>query len=613
MPNRFLIAAAWLAFFLVRFGFAADAADWRAWRGPLGNGSVEQGNYPVEFDADNNLWRTQLPGKGCSTPIWIKGIIYLTSPAEGSDALLCYDFDGSEKWRAVFGKENAGKHRNGSGSNASPATDGSAVFVFFKSGTFAAVELDGKVRWKTDLVERFGKDTLFWDHGTSPVLTDKYVIMARMHQGESWLAAFNKLTGELAWKVARNYPTPTECDHGYTTPLVIQHQGKESILVWGAEHLTIHNATDGQVTWSCGNFNPEANKLWPAIVTPVIVGDMAVIAYGRNDRGIPRLHGIRLTGSGDVTQTNHVWKREDVGAFVPTPAVYKGRVVLVGDHGEVTSIDPATGDTIWKGAFPKNRANYYASPLIAGGLLYAPREDGVVFVANVANDKFELLSENNMAESVIGSPVPASNRILIRGEQHLFCMTSEKSALHAPTDGNDGWVPIFDGATLAGWKANEHPESWSVKEGAIVGHGERSHLYYEKEQLEDFELKTEVMINKGGNSGVYFHIARHDEGWFFDGHEVQINNSHTDPVRTGSLWAVVKLYESNAKDDEWFPLHIAVKGKNIVVRVNGKIVVDYTEPKGTTDARRIGRGFLALQAHDPGSVVKFRNILLKTP
>ena len=427
MPNKTLVATACLVLFFVRLGFAADTADWRSWRGPLGNGSIEQGNYPVKFDAENYHWRTALPGKGCSTPILLQGMIYLTAPAEGKDALLCYDFDGTEKWRAVFDKEDAGKHRNGSGSNASPITDGNAVFVFFKSGAFAAVELDGTVRWKTDLVERFGKDTLFWDQGTSPVLTDQYVIVARMHQGESWLAAFSKETGELAWKVARNYTTPVECDHGYTTPLVIQHQGKESILVWGAEHLTIHNATDGQVSWSCGNFNPDANKLWPAIATPVVVGEMAVIAYGRNDRGTPRLHGIRLTGNGDVTQTNQVWKRDDVGTFVPTPAVYKGRVVLVRDHGEVASIDPATGKTIWEGAFPKHRSNYYASPLIAGDKLYAPREDGTVFVANIANDKFAVLSENNMAESVIGSPVPAANRILIRGEQHLFCIRSETS------------------------------------------------------------------------------------------------------------------------------------------------------------------------------------------
>ncbi len=435
MPNRILVAAACLVLFSARLGIAAEAADWPSWRGPLAHGSVEKGNYPVEFGADHYLWRTSLPGKGCSTPIVLNGTIYLTSPADGKDALVCYNSEGAEKWRAVFGQENPGKHRNGSGSNASPVTDGKAVFVFFKSGTFAAVEPDGKVRWKTDLVERFGKDTLFWDHGTSPVLTNKYVIMARMHQGESWLAAFDKETGEMVWKVARNYTVPTECDHGYATPLVIQHQGKESILVWGAEHITIHNAADGQVCWSCGDFNPDANTLWPAIATPVIVGDMAVIAYGRNDRKIPRLYGIRLTGSGDVTETNHVWQRNDIGTFVPTPAVYKGRVILVRDHGEVVSIDPATGQTIWEGAFPKHRTNFYASPLIAADKLYAPREDGVVFVASIANDEFKLLSQNNMAESIIGSPVPASNGILLRGEEHLFCVGSGKSPPPTTTAG----------------------------------------------------------------------------------------------------------------------------------------------------------------------------------
>ncbi|MFT4557724.1 MAG: outer membrane protein assembly factor BamB [Porticoccaceae bacterium] len=425
MTGKFLTAVSFVSLLAGSVGLAAEVPDWRSWRGPLTNGSVELGSYPDKFDAENYLWRTELPGKGCSTPILLNGMIYLTCAADGNDALLSYNFEGKERWRTVFGKENAGKHRNGSGSNASPVTDGNAVFVYFKSGTFAAVELDGTVRWRTDLVERFGKDTLFWDHGTSPVLTEKHVIMTRMHKGESWLAAFDKVSGEMVWKVARNYTTPVECDHGYTTPLVIQHQEKESILVWGAQHLTIHNAADGQVSWSCGNFNPDGKKLWPAIATPVIVGDMAVIAYGRNDRGIPRLHGVRLAGTGDVTATNHVWQRDDVGTFVPTPVAYKGRVILVRDRGEVACIDPATGNTVWENAFPKHRANYYASPLVAGGKLFAPREDGVVFVASIANDKFELLSENDMAESVIGSPIPASNRILIRGTQHLFCVAAE--------------------------------------------------------------------------------------------------------------------------------------------------------------------------------------------
>jgi outer membrane protein assembly factor BamB len=423
--KRLPLAAALVCLAMAAAAYAADVADWRSWRGPQAAGSIDAGNYPVEFGAEKYLWRTPLPGKGCSTPICLGERIYLTAPAEGRDAVLAFDLAGKEQWRTVFGPEDAGKHRNGSGSNASPVTDGEAVFVYFKSGTLAAVELDGRVRWQTDLVARFGKDTLFWDHGTSPVLTDKHVVMARMHQGESWLAAFDKSSGEMAWKVARNYTTPTECDHGYTTPLVIQHQGKESILVWGAEHITIHDAADGQVVWSCGNFNPDANKLWPAIASPVIVGDMVVVAYGRNDRAIPRLHGIRLSGSGDVTETNHAWLRDDVGTFVPTPVVHQGKVLLVRDRGEVECLDPATGKTIWTGAFPKNRANFYASPLVAGDKLYAPREDGTVFVASIADGKFKVLAENDMGESVIGSPIPVAGRLLIRGEKHLFCIGVE--------------------------------------------------------------------------------------------------------------------------------------------------------------------------------------------
>ena len=110
---------------------------------------------------------------------------------------------------------------------------------------------------------------------------------------------------------------------------------------------------------------------------------------------------------------------------MPTPVVYNGRVLLVRDRGEVECLDPATGKTIWSGAFPKNRANFYASPLIAGDKLYAPREDGTVFVASVANDAFKVLAENDMGESVIGSPIPTANRLLIRGEKHLFCIGGE--------------------------------------------------------------------------------------------------------------------------------------------------------------------------------------------
>ena len=424
MPiNRFQIAA----FLLLLSGSMAVAevqSDWPSWRGPQENGSIEHGTYPVTWDAENVLWKAPLPGKGCSTPIVWKQRIYLTAPANGLDAVIAFDWSGKPLWQTTFGPQERGKHRNGSGCNPSPTTDGEGVFVNFKSGTLAALELDGTVRWQTNLVERFGPLKLFWDHGTSPVLTNDSVVMARMHNGESWLAAFDKTTGELVWKVKRNYETPTEGDHGYTTPLLIQHGGKEALLVWGAQHVTVHDAADGKVLWSCGDFNPDSRSLWPAVASPVVAGDIAVVPFGRNDRGDPRLHGIRLGGAGDVTATHRIWKRSDIGTFVPTPAEYKGRVYLVRDRGQVECIDPASGKTIWSDTFPRSRSAYYASPLVAGGNLYAAREDGVIFVAKV-EDEFELLAENDMREQVIASPVPVSNRLLIRGERHLFCVAGE--------------------------------------------------------------------------------------------------------------------------------------------------------------------------------------------
>jgi len=418
-------------FFIFAAASFAEDGNWLSWRGPHSNGSIEEGSYPHAFDADSFTWKAPLPGKGCSTPIVLDDMIYLTSAIDGTDedgatdGLLAFDSQGNEKWRAKFGEEAAGKHRNGSGSNASPVSDGEAIFVYYKSGTFAAVELDGTKRWEQNIVEQFGPDSLFWDHGISPVLTKNHVIMTRMHKGESWLAAFDKQTGKIVWQEPRNYEVNVENDHGYASPLVFEHDGKESLLLWGAEHLTIHNADDGKVVWSVGDFNPDGNKLWPTIAMPVIVGDMAVIAYGRNDRKIPRLHGIKLSGNGDVTETNRIWVRDDIGTFVPSPAAYKGRVYLVRDRGEVECIDPKTGQSVWsKKKFPKAKANYYSSPLIAGDKLYAAREDGVVFVASIANDEFKVLSKNKMDEPVIGSPVPTKNRILIRGEHHLFCIAN---------------------------------------------------------------------------------------------------------------------------------------------------------------------------------------------
>jgi outer membrane protein assembly factor BamB len=410
-----------LALLIVCKEFLAGAeSNWPAWRGPHDNGNAEPGTYPVNLEPSNAMWTTTLPGKGCSTPIVWDNRIFLSAPTNGLDAVLAFDWDGKPLWLTSFSQESPGAHRNGSGCNPSPATDGKTVFVRFKSGTVAALDLNGALQWQTNLTEAFGPENLYWDQGTSPVLTRSDVVIARMHGGESWIAAFEKASGRMRWKTQRTYETPSEDDHAYSTPLVLEQAGKQTIFVWGALHLTAYDAADGKLLWSCNDFNPQAVPNWPSVASPVVADNMAIVACGRADRGAPRLYGIKLGGKGDVTATHHVWKREDSGTFVPTPAVVDGKIYLLRDRGELDCLDPATGKTLWHAAFPKGSANYYASPLVAGDLLYAAREDGVVFVARIRN-KFDLVSQNHLDDHVIASPVAVASRLFIRGEHHLFC------------------------------------------------------------------------------------------------------------------------------------------------------------------------------------------------
>ena len=398
------------------------SVDWRNWRGSHFNGSFEGDGFPEMLDPDKNLvWKIELPGKGNSTPIVVEDLIYITTPSEGKDALLCLNQKGEQQWLTTFEAHKKGKHRNGSGSNSSPVSDGDAIFAYYRSGALTAVEKDGSVRWQENLIKQFGKVELYWSHGTSPVLTKDFVIMAMMHSGDSWVAAFEKETGKLAWKVDRNFETPREGDQGYATPVLIDFQDKPALLVYGAEHLTIHDVTDGKLLWQCGGFNPEKSELWPTIAMPVVVDDVAVVAAGRNDRKLPLLYGVKLDGSGDVSETNIIWKRDDIGTFVPCPAVWEGKVYLVRDQGEVECLNAADGTSFWRERFAKHRSKYYSSPLIAGGLLYCSREDGAVFVVDIRDGEFKLLAEAELKESVIASMVPLDKKVLVRSVKHLYC------------------------------------------------------------------------------------------------------------------------------------------------------------------------------------------------
>ena len=394
----------------------SSAADWPNWRGPAQNGSLDAGDYPTKWKPDDVAWKVALPGKGGSSPIIWGGNIIVTCPDGSQNSVIAFDGNGKRLWQSKLGKAKNPKHKKlGSSCNSSPVTDGKGIYVYFKSGDFAALEMGGKVRWHKNLHDEFGPEKLYWDQGSSPVIVGDTVVLTRLHGGKSWIAGYDTKTGKEKWRQARDYKVPKENDNGYTTPVIFEHKGETALLVWCSDHLTAHSAKDGKVLWTCAGFNPDATGFWPAISSPVVIDGVAVVPVGRDDRkGQARMHGVTLGGK-------RAWQRDDVGVFVPSPVEYKGKVYLLRNRGGVVCLDPKKGKTIWEGEFPRGSANYYASPLIVGGVFYAAREDGVMFTAKVV-DGFKQIAEIDMGEQIIATPVPFEEKLLIRGAKHLFCI-----------------------------------------------------------------------------------------------------------------------------------------------------------------------------------------------
>lgn len=174
------------------------------------------------------------------------------------------------------------------------------------------------------------------------------------------------------------------------------------------------------------------------------------------------------------------------------------------------------------------------------------------------------------------------------------------------------WIPLFDGKSLEGWQVGENAETFKVEDGAIVVFGPRAHLFYmgpvENHSFKNFEYKATVMTKPGANSGMYIHTQYQEEGWPEKGYEIQVNNSHTDWRRTGSVYAVQDVKEPPAKDDEWFTQHIIVDDNKITVKVDDKVINEYTVP---AEGGRLSTGTFALQGHDPESKVYYKDIMVK--
>jgi hypothetical protein len=185
-------------------------------------------------------------------------------------------------------------------------------------------------------------------------------------------------------------------------------------------------------------------------------------------------------------------------------------------------------------------------------------------------------------------------------------------------DKEDGFKSLMDGKTFDGWKkAEEHPDTWTIQDGAFVAHGDRCHLFYvgDDKPFKNFHLKVEVMTEPVSNGGIYFHTKYQPNGWPKGGFECQVNNTHSDWIKTGSLYGLVNIGISLAQDRKWWTQEIIVEGNKVTVLIDGQKLVEYNEPKGAQAGsdfqRKLNEGTFALQGHDPKSTIKYRNIRVK--
>ncbi len=400
-------------------GTVSLAGSWPNWRGPGFNGVASGKGFPTQWSkTDNVAWKFDLPGKGASTPVASGDRIVLTCGIDGHNGVLCLGWDGKPLWQKTIGTEKPGKNNKATGCNPSAVTDGNRWYVYFKSGDLACLDSAGTILWQHNLQKLYGADTLWWDLGTSPVLTKDFVVVAVMHSGPSYLAAFNKATGQEAWKRDRNLGAPSEAAQSYSTPVVVNDNSQETLVVLGADHVTAHSADDGTELWRVGGLNPNGEQFFRSIASPVVEDGIVVAPYARGRT----LTAIRLGGKGDVTRSHVLWTKDGLGADVPTPAALDGRVYVCTDRGGLSCLDVHSGKVLWEGQAEKNRNAFSASPVIADGKIYITREDGKVFILELGKE-FKLIGSNGLdGEFVVATPVFVDGRILIRTAERLYCI-----------------------------------------------------------------------------------------------------------------------------------------------------------------------------------------------
>lgn len=412
--------------------------DWAQWRGPLGTGVSVQATPPVSWSEEENVqWKTELPGRGHSSPIvWQDQVFLTTAVPVGSEfdpiaderpgshdnlkvrqrhryVVLSVDRkQGNILWERTVNENvpHEGGHYTGSLASASPLTDGQRLYAYFGSNGLFALDLDGQILWE----KQFGKMHSKHGHGegASPCLYKDQLFINWDEEGQSFLAAIDVKTGKENWRAERDEVT------SWASPIVGVVDGQPQVIVAGTHRIRGYSTTDGSVIWECGGLSANV------VATPVFQDNLLIAASSYDTRA---LLAIDLhQAQGDLTGTGHVlWKTNQKTPYIPSPLLYRDQLYYLRHYqGIVSRVEARTGEETATPIRIGGLNEIYASPVAADDRIYLTGRKGVTVVLSHSQYP-RTLGINQLDDVFNASPALAGSQMFLRGETYLYALQEQ--------------------------------------------------------------------------------------------------------------------------------------------------------------------------------------------
>jgi len=609
--------------------------DWPAFRGPAGDGRAAVEAAPLEWGQDANVrWRVPLARPATGSAIVSRGRVFLTMPEdEGGTrrSLRCHDLvDGSELWsRAVTYDEVMPTHRTNPYGGTTPAADGERVVVWHASAGLHCYDFEGELLWSRDL----GEFRHMWGYGTSPVIADGRVLLHTGPGAATFLVALDVATGAELWRHEElDHLTADEHERkrlagSWCTPVV----AGEVVVCARPTRILGHDLATGEVLWSCGGLRATRGDL--VYSSPVVADGLVYVQGGYVGPSI----GVELGGEGEVTETHRAWLHEERFSNVGSGVFLEGLLYVPDTGGFVYCLDPESGEALWKERVARGES--WGSITVVGGRMYLTLQSGETVVFTGSREGLVVLARNEVGETTNATPAFSDAGVVLRTHEALWCF-GEDAQDDGVVEPPDGFVALFDGATLDGWwgVGTEDPRKWGAlgpdalaakraesrediakhwraEGGVLVNDGHGLFLTTE-EHYGDFELLLDYRTVAGADSGIYLRGVPQVQIW--DTTEAGGKWSLGADKGSGGLWNNSKgqpgkdpLVHADRPFGEWNHFRIVMVGEYVTIWLNDHLVVDHARLENYFDRGRplLSRGPIQLQTH--GGEIVWRNVFLR--